>query len=128
VSVNDYESLCYSIYYAIRFNFTLNEFESDYVKEQDYIIKSRDCLLLTMTWIYFMKQNHWERKSTQVKPLNAVAMELKSTDMDRYWLFCYEALTYGTLSGQWRSMKQAGISFIRKEIVDGSTTVNTKSD
>jgi hypothetical protein len=51
VSVNDYESLCYSIYYAIRFNFTLNEFESDYVKEQDYIIKSRDCLLLTMTWI-----------------------------------------------------------------------------
>lgn len=128
VSVNDYESLCYSIYYAIRFNFTLNEFESDYVKEQDYIIKSRDCLLLTMTWIYFMKQNHWERKSTQVKPLNAVAMELKSTDMDRYWLFCYEALTYGTLSGQWRSMKQAGISFIRKEIVDGTTTVNTKSD
>ena len=81
-----------------------------------------------MAWIYFMKQNHWKRKSTQVKPLNAVAMELKSTDMDRYWLFCYEALTYGNLSGQWRSMKQAGVSFIRKEIVDGTTTVNIKSD
>lgn len=128
VSVNDYESLCYSIYYAIRFNFTLDAFESNYVKEQDYIIKSRDCLLLTMTWIYFMKQNHWKQKSTQVKPLNKAAMELKNTDMDRYWLFCYEALTYGNLSGQWRAMKQAGVSFIRREIVDGTTTINTKSD
>lgn len=128
VSVNDYESLYYSIYYAIRFNFVLDEFESDYVGAQEYIIKSRDCLLLTMAWVYFMKQNHWKRNATQVKPLNKVAMELKSTDMDRYWLFCYEALTYGSLSGQWRLMKQADISFIRREIIGGTTEVNTKSN
>lgn len=116
VNLNDYESLCYSIYFAVKFNFVLDEFESDYKQAQDYVIKSKDCLLLIMTWIYFMKQNHGKRNATQVKPLNKVAMELKKTDMDRYWLFCYEALTWGSLSGQWRSMKEEGVSFIRKEI------------
>lgn len=128
INQNDYESICYSIYYAVRFDFVLDEFENDYIKAQDYVIKSKDCLLLTMTWIYFMKQNHWNRKATQVKPLNKVAMELKNTDIDRYWLFCYEALSWGSLPGQWRSMKQADISFIRKEIVDGTSATNTESN
>ena len=30
--INDYESLCYAIYYAIRFDFVLDEFENDYIK------------------------------------------------------------------------------------------------
>lgn len=128
IKVNDYESLCYSIYFAIRFGFVLDAFEDDYAKVQDYVIQSKDCLLLIMTWIYFMKQNHWKRGATQVKPLNKVAKELKSTDMDRYWLFCYEALTWGSLQGDWRTMKQAGISFIRKEIIDGTTKTNSKSN
>ena len=75
-----------------------------------------------------MKQNHWKRDATQIKPLKKEAMVLKNTDMDRYWLFCYEALTFGSLSGQWRLMKQAGISFIRKEILDDTTTTNTESN
>lgn len=128
INVNDYESLCYSIYYAVRFNFVLDEIKNDYRSAQDYVIKSKDCLLLIMTWIYFMKQNHWKRDATQIKPLKKEAMVLKNTDMDRYWLFCYEALTFGSLSGQWRLMKQAGISFIRKEILDDTTTTNTESN
>ncbi len=126
VKLNDYESLCYSIYFAVRFDFALEGFEDDYIGAQEYVIESRDCLLLIMTWIYFMNRNHWNRNATQVKPLNRVAQELKQADMDRYWLFCYEALTWGSLPGQWRPMKKAGISFIRKEIADGATTRNTK--
>lgn len=128
VNLNDYESLCYSIYFAIRFDFVLAELENDYIRVQDYVIKNRDCLLLIMTWIYFMKRNHWKRDATQVKSLNRVAMALKNTDIDRYWLFCYEALSWGSLPGQWSSMKQAGISFIRKEIVDGTTSTKTESN
>ena len=94
----------------------LNEFENDYQKSQEYVIDSKNCLLLIMTWIYFMRQNGWNRKATQVKPLNKVAMELKNTDMDRYWLFCYEALTWGSLSNEWRLMKKAGVSFIDSSI------------
>lgn len=128
VNKNDYESLCYSIYFAIRFGFVLAEFENNYTEAQDYIIKSKDCLLLILTWIYFMKQNHWKRNATQVKPLNKVAVKLEDTDMDRYWLFCYEALSKGKLHGQWTLMKQAGVSFIRKEIVNDATVTNTVSN
>lgn len=127
VSINDYESICYSIYFAIRFGFVLDEFEKDYLRVQDYVIKSKDCILLIMTWIYFMKQNHWKRDATQVKPLNRVAMDLKNIDMDRYWLFCYEVLSWGSLPGDWRQMKQAGISFIKKEIMDDAK-IKTESD
>ena len=75
-----------------------------------------------------MKRNHWNRRASQVKPLNSLAKELKNTDMDRYWLFCYEALTHGNLSGRWKEMKQANVSFIRKEIVDGFTDTNSESN
>ena len=120
--INDFESINYAIYFAVKYDFALDVFESNYREEQDYIIKGSDCLALMMTWIYFMKQNHWNRKATQVKPLNAEAMKLKDKgkNMDRYWLFCYEALSYGSLAGEWRKMKQAGISFIRKDIIEGT--------
>ena len=128
--INDYESISYAIYFAIKYDFVLDAFESEYAAAQEYIINGKDCLALAMTWIYFMKQNHWNRKATQVKPLNRVAMELKNKekDFDRYWLFCYEALTYGSLAGDWRAMKQAGISFIRKDIVDAASEINTESN
>lgn len=126
VKLNNYESLCYAIYFAIRFDFTLEKFENDYHNALDYVIKSGDCLLLTTTWVYFMKQNHWNRKASRVKPLHEAAKNLKNTDMDRYWLFCYEALSQGNLSDRWKAMKKAGVSFIRKEIIDGTTTANTE--
>ena len=116
VKINDYESLCYAIYFSIKFDFILDGVDGDYQKAQEYVIDSKNCLLLIMTWIYFMRQNGWNRKATQVKPLNKVAMELKNTDMDRYWLFCYEALTWGSLSNEWRLMKKAGVSFIDSSI------------
>lgn len=126
--INDYESISYAIYFAIRYGFTLDAFESDYEGEQEYIINGKDCLALIMTWIYFMQHNHWNRKATQVKPLNRVALELKNKekDFDRYWLFCYEALTYGSLAGEWRDMKKAGISFIKKEFINNTSNINIK--
>lgn len=123
MKINDYESISYAIYFAIRYGFELDAFESDYEKAQEFIINGKDCLALTMTWIYFMQHNHWNRKATQVKPLNRVALKLKNKDkdFDRYWLFCYEALTYGSLAGEWRDMKQAGISFIKKEFINSNS-------
>lgn len=114
--VNDYESLCFAIYFAIKYDFELQAFEMNWVGAQEYVIESKDCLALTMTWIYFMKLNNWDRNAMQIKPLNQVAMTLKNTEMDRYWLFCYEALSPNSLSEEWRKMKQAGVSFIRKDL------------
>ena len=109
--VNDYESICYTIYFALRYDFLLDELD------RDYVIRQKDCITLVMTWLYYMKANHWNRNATEVKPLNREAMALKNTDMGRYWLFCYEALTWGSLPGEWREMKKAGVSFIKPELM-----------
>ena len=50
-------------------------------------------------------------------PYNRLARELIGTDMNRYWLFCYEALTIGSLPSEWKTMKQAGVSFIIPEFM-----------
>ena len=122
--VNDYESICYTIYFALRYDFFMDELD------RDYVIQQKDCLTLIMTWLYYMKANHWKRDATEVKQLNKAAMDLKGTDMGRYWLFCYEALKVGSLPGEWRAMKQAKVSFIKPEFMgeNGITKSDTTAD
>lgn len=114
--VNDYESICYTVYFALKYDFILDELDLDYV------IRQKDCITLVMTWLYYMKVNHWNRDATEVKPLNREAMALKNTDMGRYWLFCYEALKAGSLPGDWRTMKEAGVSFINPKLMGISSS------
>lgn len=109
--VNDYESICYTIYFALRYGFVLNELD------RDYVIRQKDCITLVMTWLYYMKINHWKCDATEVKPLNRLARELKTTEMGRYWLFCYEVLKADLLLGDWKSMKLADVSFIKPEFM-----------
>lgn len=118
--VNDYESMCYSFYFAIKFDFTLDDFEQSNSVNMDRInsiVKTSDCILITIAWIFFMKRNHGKRDATEVKPFNRLALKLAKEDMDRYWLFCYEVLSIGNLSGEWKKMKTYGTSFIRKDIL-----------
>lgn len=119
IKINDYSSFCYAIYFAIKFDFVLDIFDTDWLGGQDYVFNSKDCLLLVMSWLYFMKNNRGKRDATQVKPFNKLARKLKKTDMDRYWLFCYEVLTDGNLAGEWKKMKRANVSFINPQIKTG---------
>lgn len=111
-------SICYIIYFALRYNFFLKELDLEYV------IQQKDCITMVLTWIYYMKANHWNRDASDVKSLNREARALKTTDMGRYWLFCYEALKAGSLPGDWKALKQAGVSFIKPEFMGKSVTDN----
>ena len=111
VKINDYESICYAIYFALRYDIDLD------VLDTKYILRQKDCLTLVFAWLYYLKANHWNRKATQVKPYNKLAQELKLSEMSRYWLFCYETLNWGALCDEWKAMKQAGVSFIKTEFM-----------
>lgn len=113
--VNDYESMCYSFYFAIQFDFDLDAAKK-YDKMLRKIIKSGDCILLTMTWIYFMIKNKGNSNTPEIIRLTNEARNLAQTEMDRYWLFCYEALSPNDLSNEWARLKKARISFIREDI------------
>lgn len=105
------EAVSYAIYFSLKHGFTLNELDIGWVIERG------DCVLLLMTWLYFLKVNRGNAKATQLKPLKKEALRLKDVDMDRYWLFCYEALSFGNLKGEWRVLKQAGVSFVKAGLI-----------
>lgn len=106
---HNYEAICYIIYFSIKYDFSLNTLDIDWV------IQRSDCVLLLMTWIYYLRQNHKKRKSSQLKPLLAEAKRLRDIDMGRYWLFCYEVLTYSNLKDEWKQLKKDRISFLKPD-------------
>lgn len=106
-TVNNYEAICYAIYFALKYGFELASLDIDWV------INHKDCILLLMTWLYYSKYNIGNINATQLNRLFNYALSLVPNDMERYWIFCYEVLPASELSGDWQQLKQAGVSFIK---------------
>lgn len=106
-SSHNYEALSYAVYFSLKHGFTLNELDINWVIERG------DCVLLLMTWLYYLKLNHGNRRATDLRPLRKEAERLSDSNMDRYWLFCYEAIAMSNLKGDWKVLKRAGVSFIK---------------
>lgn len=104
---HNYEAISYAIYFSLKYNFTLDELDVQWVIERG------DCVLLLMTWLYYLKLNHGNRLATELKPLRKEAERLKDTDMDRFWLFCYEVVAMSSLKEDWKLLKKSGISFVK---------------
>ena len=104
---HNYEAISYAIYFSLKHGFTLNELDIEWVIERG------DCVLLLMTWLYYLKGNHGKTRATQLKPLVAEAKRLRDADMDRYWLYCYEVLSFSNLKDEWQVLKKAGVSFVK---------------
>lgn len=103
----NYEGISYAIYFSLKHDFEMKELDINWV------IARGDCILLLMTWLYYLKVNHGNKRATALKPLKSEARRLMSSDMDRYWLFCYEVIPYSDLTGEWKALKKEEVSFIR---------------
>lgn len=104
---HNYEAISYAIYFSLKHGFTLTELDIDWVIERG------DCVLLLMTWLYYLNLNHGNRRATDLKPLLREAERLMDTEMDRYWLFCYEAVAMSKLHDDWKLLKRSGVSFVK---------------
>lgn len=102
---NNYEAITYAIYFSLEYEFDLREMSVEKVVEMD------SCLLKCFAWCYYNKRND----RTAVRKLKDHAKQLKETVMDENWLFIYEALPKSELRGDWKPMKDAGVSFIKEE-------------
>ncbi len=107
VASHNYEGISYAIYFSLKYDFALNNLDVDWV------INRNDCIMLLMTWLYYKKANHNKLGTHELTALTNAAMSLKDTDFDRYWLFCYEVLQQAELKGDWKSLKSAGVSFVK---------------
>lgn len=105
-TTHNYEAICFSLYFSLKYNFEINDISADEV------ISSDSCLFKFFAFLYYKVHNNSDEK----KKLKEHAFFLSSNDDDfnRNWLFVYEALPQSLLKkGEWQSMKKAGISFIK---------------
>ena len=104
---HNYEGVSYAIFFSMKYGFELNQLDIDWV------IQRGDCIMMLMTWLYYLKLNGGNKRAIQLKPLKERAIQLRDSDMDRYWLYCYEIIPYSNLKGEWKEMKKAGVSFVK---------------
>lgn len=78
-------------------------------------------VLMNIAWtilllLAYLHDEKFIGHSKITKKYKALARSLKD-DIDEYWIFVYEVLTFGNLKNEWRQMKQANITFIRSEFL-----------
>lgn len=105
ISKHNYEEVSYAIYFAIKYNFTINNIKIS------SIISDDNCIYKLFAYIYYKKKN----AVSEIESLHNNALSLKDNDMDRNWLFVYEVLTSIELDKEWKLLKEKGISFLKAE-------------
>ena len=102
----NYEAMSYSIYYSLKYNFSIVQ-----LKCED-AIRMDSCLFKLFVWLYYKRRNDQDA----LRKLKEHAKELSKEEFDQYWIFVYEVLPTDDLDdGDWKSIKKAGVSFIKPE-------------
>lgn len=100
-----YEQASYALYFATKYDFEID------VTPQ-HLIDTEDCILLTLGFLYYEKKVDL----TSIKELKKYARTLTSVpeDFERMWVFAYEVLPFSYLKDEWKTLKRANVSFLRR--------------
>lgn len=111
ISNKNYEQVCFSLYFSLKYNFTL-------ISSNDEFIKTcNDCITILMGYLH---SKQFDTQSEQQKYVDYASSLAKSLDdFNRNWVFIYEALPQSMLTEDWRHMKKANVSFIKTIGKDG---------
>lgn len=102
-----FDAMSYALYFSLKYDFKL--MDNLYEKVE----KSNDAVLLLLAYLHDKK---FIAHSSVTNKYKALARSLKD-DIDEYWVFVYEVLTFGNLKDNWRHLKQANISFLKDEFI-----------
>lgn len=100
----NYEGVSYAVYFAIKYDVRINNIDVEDV------INSPSCIMKILAYLYY-KQNN---RTDDIIQLENHANRLSKEDFERNWIFVYEVLSAKELSGDWKELKKAGVSFIDK--------------
>jgi len=108
IQYNYIDEICFSLYYALKYNIVL----SNENNEIELILDSNNCIILLLAYLYMKKQNN---KVACKKLINkAHKLSINEDDLGQYWLFVYELLPKGKLTGVWADMKDKGVTFLKQ--------------
>jgi hypothetical protein len=103
--IHNWEAVVYAVYFSIKYNFNLKDITSD------AIIKSNNCILMLAANIYFRQR----KMTNDIMEMEKYAKQISKHDFGQHWLFLYEVLPENDLKDEWKSMKNANVSFILNE-------------
>lgn len=101
-----YEAMSYALYFGIKYDFPITENLFEVAKH------GRDCVFMLLAYLHDLKYYPAKANIRQYKTL---AEELFVSDMDEFWLYCYEVLPKTKLKSYWKNMKDNSVSFIMDE-------------
>lgn len=106
---NNFEGVYYSIFFALEYDFKLDD------NIVDKSIENDSCLFKILSYLYAKKYNN----KTMIKKLKSHAKDLyKNTEtFEQNWLFVYEALSINDLKAEWKAMKKNNVSFIKNDFL-----------
>ena len=102
---NRYESLSYAVYFAIKYNF---ELDNDLITE---VQKQEDCIFMVLSYLHDGKY-----RPTRIIDYYNIAKDIQQNDFlkDKYWLFIYEVLSQTDLKDDsLKALKKGKVSFIK---------------
>jgi hypothetical protein len=102
--LKNYEATSYAVYFALKYNFSLT------VMPIDDIIKSRDCIFILISYLLFKKERN---KASCSKIKEYAKTLLEPIDFGTNWLLLFEVFPASSFKAHWKSLKEAGISFIK---------------
>jgi hypothetical protein len=102
----NYDAVCHAIVFALKYGFLI-----DMVTAQD-VVDSDSCLYKLLAFLYF-KKNGMKSDAALLRN-HAKALKQNDEDFGRNWLFVYEVLPQSDLSGEWKTLKANGVSFLKQ--------------
>lgn len=106
---NNFEGVYYSIFFALEYDFKLDD------NIVDKSIENDSCLFKILSYLYAKKYNN----KTMIKKLKSHAKDLytNAETFEQNWLFVYEALSINDLKAEWKAMKKNNVSFIKNDFL-----------
>ena len=101
----NYEEICYSIFFAIKYKFSITTIKVEKV------LKTNNSIIYLLSFLYF----RYKKNANAMKKLIAHAMKLSlnNDDFGQNWVFVYEVLSKNNLSNEWKAMKSKNVSFLK---------------
>ena len=107
LTVKNYDAVCYALFFSMKYDFIINKLSAQNAIDSD------SCIYKLFSFLQFKKIKRTAEKAAL--RAHAVALKKNEEDFDRNWLFIYEVLPQSDLPGNWKAIKQNGISFLKKE-------------
>ncbi|AFA47673.1 hypothetical protein Awo_c08820 [Acetobacterium woodii DSM 1030] len=104
LKTNNYEAISYACFYALKYDFKLEEIPFLPIEKSD------NSIVLLLCYLYSKEYGTKEELKQYIDYAKKYAK--KNKDISKNWLFIYEVLPMSLLKDEWKNLKKEKVSFV----------------